>query len=447
MAQKILIVGGVGGGATVAAQIRRNNQDAVIMLFEKGEYVAFSNCGMPYYLGGTVQDRDQILFSTEQFAEKYSVNVRTKAEVTAIQRNEKTVTYMADGQENTENYDKLILSPGATAIMPSIPGLNKARTFSLHTIPDMDKIAKYMQEQQPKTAAIVGGGFIGLEMLENLYEQGITCTLIDRSEQVMNPVDSDMAALVHSYIKEKNINLVLHDGLKKFTNDGRTLHLESGKTVEADLTIMAVGIKPHTQLASNANLSIGETGAIKVNHFMQTEDPSIYALGDAVETTDEITGAAKMIALAWPAHRQAFIIASHLNNEHIPYQGTIGSSILRLFDMTIGATGANRNSLTANGMSFKETTIETLSNASYFPSADKLWIKVLFDAKNGQIYGGQVVGYAGADKRLAILSTAIKGKLTVFDLQELELAYAPPYSSPKDPVNILGYKAASMLKK
>ncbi|GIP64811.1 NADH dehydrogenase [Virgibacillus pantothenticus] len=445
MTQKILIVGGVGGGATVAAQIRRKNKDATIIIFDKDEYIAFSNCGMPYYLGNTVKDREQILYPKEEFAVKYGVQVRTKAEVTAIHREQKAITYLTESKQYTETYDQLILSPGATAVMPPIPGMDQTRTFSLHTIADMDEIAAYIEEQHPKSAAIVGGGFIGLEMLENLHAKELNCTLIDRSDQVMNPLDQDMAETVHEYINEKQVHLLLNNGLKEFSNEGKTLHVASGKTVAADMTIMAVGIQPNVQLAQEAGLSIGKTGAIIVNEYMQTDDPAIYALGDAVETTDWITGEPRNIALAWPAHRQAFIIASHLHGQPIPYQGTIGSSILRLFEITIGATGANRIELEAKGIPYKEAKIETLSNANYFPSTAKLWIKILFDAHNGRIYGGQAVGYAGADKRLAILSTAIKGRMTVFDLPELELAYAPPYSSPKDPVNILGYKATSML--
>ncbi|MGX4670352.1 CoA-disulfide reductase [Cerasibacillus sp. JNUCC 74] len=445
MAKKMIIVGAVGGGATVAAQIRRDNIDTTIILFDKNGYVSFSNCGMPYYLGKTVANRNDILYPKDKFEEKYNVHVRTYAEVTAIDRKNKMITYVSQSKQFTETYDQLILSPGATAVMPSIPGMNKMRTFNLHTIPDMDAIATFIEEKQPKTAAIIGGGFIGLEMLENLHERGIQCTLIDRSDQVMNPIDDDMAKIVHQYVNNKNVDLILNDRLQEFSNDGKTLHLNSGKVVEADITIMAVGIRPNIKLAKEANLSIGKTEAIVVNEFMQTDDPAIYALGDAVETKDFITGEPRNIALAWPAHRQAFIIANHINGKSIPYYGTIGSSILRLFDLTLGATGLNRYRLETQKIDYKEAKIETLSSAGYFPGADKLWIKILFDAANGRIYGGQVVGYAGADKRLAILSTAIKSKLTVYDLPELELAYAPPYSSPKDPINILGYKAITLL--
>ncbi|GAA0413453.1 MAG: CoA-disulfide reductase [Bacillota bacterium] len=446
MAKKILIVGGVGGGATVAAQIRRANKEDEIILLEKGGHVSFSNCGMPYYIGGTIENRDAILYSKEKFSEKFQVEVRTFTEVTAIDRSNKEITYCSKTGNHQETYNTLILSPGASAVMPSIKGMNRERTFSLHTIPDMDAIHAYIETNQPKSAAVIGGGFVGLEMIENLHAKGITCKLIDRSEQVMNVIDADMARIVQEYLTKKNIEVRLNDGLHHFSNDGKLLHVNSGGTIQADLTIMAVGIRPNTKLAVDASLEIGKTGAILVNTFMQTSDPSIYALGDVVETKDPITGHGRNIALAGPAHRQAFVIANHLNGKPITYNGTYGTNILKLFDLTIGSTGHNSDSLEAYGKSYDVATLQSLSNASYYPGADKLWIKVLFDKQHGTILGGQVVGHAGVDKRLAVLATAIKGKLTVFDLSDLELGYAPPYSSPKDPINILGYKASSKLE-
>ncbi|PAV28088.1 CoA-disulfide reductase [Virgibacillus profundi] len=447
MTQKVVIVGGVGGGATVAAQIRRNDKDSEVIIFDKGNHISFSNCGMPYYIGGTVEERDNLLIPTDKFMEKYDVDVRVNSEVIAIDRNQKLIQYSTASGIKEETYDKLILSPGASANAPNIEGINEKRTFTLHTIPDMDQIHSFIKEKKPKTAAIVGAGFIGMEMVENLHALGLDCTVIDRSKQVTKIIEKDMASIVEDHLKEKNVKLILDDGLASFSNDGRELLLTSGKTVQADMTILAIGIKPNTKLAIDASLKLGETGAIHVNEFMQTTDPDIYALGDAVETMDQITKTTRHVALAWPAHRQAFIIASHLDGEIIAYSGTLGSAILKIFDLTVGATGHTSTSLKRLGYTFKEATLSTYSYARYYPGSDKLWLKVLFDEKSGAIYGAHVVGFAGADKRLAVLATAIKAKLTVADLPELELAYAPPYSSSKDPINILGYKASAALER
>lgn len=446
MTQRILIVGGVGGGATVAAQIRRNNKQAKIIIFDKGDYISFSNCGMPYYIGEVVADRSDILIPTDQFMNKYDVDIRTNSEVISINRAANHIQYKNKSGTHQEAYDQLILSPGAQAIIPDFPGLDGNRTFALHTIPDMDDIYTFIKINKPKTAAIVGAGFIGMEVLENLHAHGIQCTVIDRSKQVMKIVDEDLAATIQDHLKEKSVEVILEEGLDHFTNNGKTLVLQSGKNVDADMTILALGIKPNTALAIKASLELGKTGAIKVNDFMQTNDPAIYALGDVTETKDFLTETPRHIALAWPAHRQAFIIASHLNGEKIPYNGTLGSAILKIFDLTVSATGLTSASLQKMGLLFKVATLTSYSHAKYFPGAEKLWMKVLFNGKDGTIYGAQVVGYDGVDKRLAVFATAIKARLTVADLPELELAYAPPYSNSKDPVNILGYKASAMLK-
>lgn len=446
--KKIVIVGGVGGGATVAAQIRRTDKEAEIHLFEKGSYVSFSNCGMPYYLGGVLESRDDILYPAEEFEGNFNLHVHTETEVTRVLREQKQITFqkqVSTTQEETLSYDKLILSPGAYALCPQIDGMAEARTFTLHTIPDMDAIDHFIEKHQPATAAVIGAGFIGLEMVENLQSRGLHCTLIDRGEQVAKLVDKDMADHVADHLTEKNVSLKLNDGLSSFSNKGKKLHLASGKTVDADMTILSIGVRPNIQLAVHSGLKIGNTGAIAVNQFMQTSDPDIYALGDVVETPDSITGVERNVALAWPAHRQAFIIASHLTNKKIAYQGTMGTGILKVFDLTVGSTGHTSTTLKQEGYTFKEAILQAHSNVGYYPGSDRLWIKILFDAETGLIYSGQVVGYAGADKRLAVLATAIKGKLTVYDLQELEIGYAPPFSNSKDPLNILGYKAASLI--
>lgn len=444
MGNKIVIVGGVGGGSTVAAQIRRMDSESEIIIFDKGEYIAFSNCGMPYYIGGIVKERDHLLRNANDFAKKYSVKLNLNSEVVQINRHKKEITFHTNNLEHQESYDTLILAPGAHASVPDLDGLNEEVTFTLHTIPDMDTIHTFITKNKPKTCAIVGAGFIGLEMVENLHQLGIDCTLIDRSEQVMKLVDPDMTGMIQDHLKAKDVNLILNDGIKSFTNAGKTLHLTSGKSLHADMTILSVGITPNTKLASEAGLQIGKTGAIAVNDYMQTNEPSIFALGDAVETSDYSTKTPRHVALAWPAHRQAFIIASYLKGKNTPYQGTLGSSIFKVFDLTVAVTGHNSASLDQLGIDYQEVTHEALSHAGYYPGAEKVCIKVLFDKNDGKILGAQVIGEDGVDKRLAVLATAIKGGLRVTELAELELAYSPPYASPKDPINIIGYKAINI---
>lgn len=445
MTHKIIIVGGVAGGATVAAQIRRQDKQSEIIIFDQGNHIAFSNCGLPYYIGDIVKNRDDLLFPAKTFEEKYAVKVRINAEVTTIQRTNKRIQYKDVSGIREESYDKLILSPGAHAITPEFAGMDENRTFTLRTIPDMDRMYAFIKESKPKSAVIVGAGFIGMETVENLHQLGIKCTIIDRSKQVMKIVDADMASVIQEHLLEKDVDLILQEGLDHFTNHGKTVVVSGGENMDADMTILALGIKPNTQLASEAGLTTGKTGGITTNPFMQTDDPNIYALGDAVETNDFATDSPRHVALAWPAHRQAFIIASHLNGEKIAYKGTLGTAILKAFDLTVGSAGHTSVSLEQQGISFKETVLQAHSHASYYPGAEKLWLKILFNDQDGTIYGAQSVGYGGADKRLAVLATAIKAKLTVTDLPDLELGYAPPFGNSKDPVNMLGYKASAML--
>ena len=445
MKQKIIIVGGVAGGATVAAQIRRQDKHSDIIIFDRGDHIAFSNCGLPYYIGEIVKNRDDLLFPTGAFEEKYDVEIRVNSEVTAINREKKHIQYKNTSGIHEETYDKLILSPGADAVAPDFAGIDKQRTFTLHTIPDMDKMNAFIKENKPKTAAIVGAGFIGMEVVENLHALGIKCTIIDRSKHVMKIVDEDMASVIQDHLTEKRVDLILEEGLDHFNNEGKTLVLSSGAHIDADMTILALGIKPNVKLASEAALAIGKTGAITTNRYMQTTDPDIYALGDAVETNDFATDSPRHVALAWPAHRQAFIISSHLNGENIAYRGTLGTAILKVFDLTVGAAGHTSRSLTDMELPYMKTTLQAHSHANYYPGAEKLWLKILFNGQDGTIYGAQAVGYDGADKRLAVLATAIKAKLTVTDLPDLELGYAPPYGNSKDPINVLGYKASAML--
>ncbi|WP_087975175.1 CoA-disulfide reductase [Oceanobacillus rekensis] len=445
MSQKIIIVGGVGGGATVAAQLRRMDKDSEILLFDKCGYISFANCGMPYHIGGTVEERDTLLYPTRKFSDKYDVHIHTNSEVISINRSKKTIQYMVDGTVNEESFDKLILSPGASPIAPNVKGIDNSRTFTLRTIEDMDQINAFIKQAKPTNTTIIGAGFIGLEMLENLHQLGLKCTIVDRSQQVIKNVDEDMAEVIENHLKEKGVDVILNDGLEGFDHDGKTLILDSGKQIETDMTILAIGITPNTKLATDASLELGTTGAIAVNEYMQTTDPDIYALGDAVEVRDFLTGSPKRIALAWPAHRQAYIISSHLFGNPVPYQGNLGSSILKIFDLTVAATGHNSNSLKDEGILFKHTLLSTYSHAAYYPGSKKIWIKVFFNGDSGLLYGANVIGYEGVDKRMAVLATAIKGKLTVTDLPELELGYSPVYSSSKDPINVVGYKAQDEL--
>ncbi|GGP16573.1 CoA-disulfide reductase [Oceanobacillus neutriphilus] len=446
MVNKIVIIGGVGGGATVAAQIRRTDPDSEIHILDRCGYISFANCGMPYYLGGEITERDRVIYSENDFAEKYNVSIETYAEVTHIEKEKKTVFFEKNNKPYEMDYDTLILSPGARAIMPDLQGI-QSNTFTLRTIEDMDRIEAFISEKQPKTAAVIGGGFVGLEMVENLHKRGLQCSLIDHSEHVMKRLDPDMASHVDEHLMENGVELYLNDKLKSYSNHGTTLHLQSGKTIKADMTLMAVGITPNVELAKDAGLELGETGAIKVNKVMQTNDPSIYALGDAVEEVDFITKKPAHVALAWPAHRQAFVIASHLNGETIQRDGILGSSLFRVFDLTVAITGQNSQSLNELNIPFNAVTSKGFSHAGYYPGSEKLWMKIVYDPKSGQLLGGSVIGKKGADKRMAVLATAIKGKLTVDDLTDLELGYNPIYSSSKDAINILGYKAREQWKK
>lgn len=446
MTDKILIVGGVGGGATAASQMRRFDENAEIILFDKGDYISFSNCGMPYYIGPFIEKRDQILFPEDKFSEKYNVDVRTGSEVTGINRENKTITYQNRAGTHTEDYDVLILSPGASAGFPDIKGVDNSRTFLLHTIPDMDKINQYIEKHKPKSATVTGAGFVGLEMLENLHASGLDCTMINRSDRIFKAVDPDMAEVIPQHLEDKGVALHLADGVDYFSDDGQIVHLKSGRQIESDMNIMAVGIRPNTNLLESAGLEIGVTGGVKVNEFMQTSDESIYCLGDAAETKSFVTGEAVNIHLAPPAHRQAYVLSSHIAGRATAYQGTLGTSMIKLFDLTMGAAGRNSTALENAGIEYEAVTTKGKSHAGYYPGAETLWLKVLFSPEDGTMLGAQAIGFDGVDKRLAVLATAIQAGMKVYELAALEVGYAPPYSRPKDPVNILGYKTAEMFE-
>lgn len=449
MNKKIVIIGGVAGGATTAARLRRLDETSTIILFEKGEHISFANCGLPYYIGETIKERSKLLVQTvEGMSKKFNLDIRNLSEVVKINRDSKTVQVknLVNNKTYEESYDVLVLSPGAKPIIPPINGLKDAQNmFTLRNIPDTDKIKGFIDTNHPKEAVVVGGGFIGLEMAENLVDRGINVTLIEMANQVMAPLDVEMAAIVHKHLQEKGVKLILKDGVISFENHGTKIFLESGKEIETDLTLLSIGVKPENSLAIDAGLNIGDRGGIVVNEYLQTNDPSIYALGDAIEVVDYINGTLAMYPLAGPANRQGRIVANHINGKSDSYKGTLGTGIAKVFDLTVASTGNNEKTLKRIGINYKVVHIHPSSHAGYYPGANPISLKLIFDEKSGRIFGAQAVGKDGVDKRIDVLATAIKGNLTVFDLTELELSYAPPFSSAKDPVNMAGYVASNMI--
>ncbi|MFZ3578335.1 CoA-disulfide reductase [Virgibacillus sp. DJP39] len=447
--KKIIIVGGVAGGATAAARLRRLDEESQIVLFERGEYVSFANCGLPYYIGETIKDRSKLLVQTvEGMSKKFNLDIRNLTEVNKIDRENKTVEAknLETGGSYKESYDVLILSPGAKPIFPPIPGVKEAdNIFTLRNIPDTDKIKAYVDERRPKEAVVIGGGFIGLEMAENLVDRGVAITLVEMAKQVMAPLDYEMAAIVHRHLREKGINLILEDGVKAFEDNGNKIVLSSGKEINTDMTILSIGVKPENSLATDAGLEVGKRGGIKVNEYLQTSDPAIFALGDAIEVTDYITGQPTMIPLAGPANRQGRIVANNVYGKKEAYKGTLGTGIAKVFDLTVATTGNNEKVLSQKGIEYKVAHVHPASHAGYYPGAAPIALKLIFDENSGKLFGAQAVGTDGVDKRIDVIATAIKGNLTVHDLTEIELSYAPPFSSAKDPVNMVGYVASNMI--
>jgi CoA-disulfide reductase len=449
MTKKIVIIGGVAGGATAAARLRRLDETSTIVLFERGEHISFANCGLPYYIGETIKDRQKLLVQTvEGMSKKFNLDIRNLSEVTQINRDKKTVSVknLQTNEVYEESYDTLVLSPGAKPIFPPIEGIKEAENiFTLRNIPDTDKIKAVVDEQQPKRAVVVGGGFIGLEMAENLADRGIEVTVVEMANQVMAPLDYEMAAIVHNHLRAKGVNLILEDGVKAFLQKGTTIELTSGTRLCSDLTILSIGVRPENQLALNAGLHVGERGGILVNDYLQTNDENIFAIGDAIEVKDYINGNAAMIPLAGPANRQGRIVANNIYGKAERYKGTLGTSIARVFDLTVATTGNNEKRLKQLNTEFKAIHIHPASHAGYYPGAAPIALKLLFSPATGKILGAQAVGMDGVDKRIDVIATAIKGELTVFDLTEVELSYAPPYSSAKDPVNMAGYVASNIM--
>ncbi|WP_339223166.1 CoA-disulfide reductase [Paenibacillus sp. FSL W7-1332] len=449
MGKKILIVGGVAGGASAAARLRRLDEDSAIVLVERGEYISFANCGLPYYIGETITDRDKLMVQTVPgLSRRYELDIRNLSEVTSILRDEKMVTIknLITGETYTESYDYLILSPGANPVVPDIPGLSEARNvFTLRNIPDTDRIKHFIDHNNPKEAVVVGGGFIGLEMAENLTDRGVHVTVIEMANQVMAPLDYEMAAIVHSHLQEKGVRLILEDGVQAFHDGGQRIELSSGNQISTDMILLSIGVRPENSLAVDADLPVNNRGGIQVNEYLQTADPSIYAIGDAIEVKDFVLQSQAFIPLAGPANRQGRLVADHIYGKNNSYKGTLGSSITKVFDLTVAATGINEKSLKQIRAPYQAIHIHPSSHAGYYPGAYPISLKLLFHPETGQIYGAQAIGADGVDKRIDVIATAIKGNLNVWDLAELELSYAPPYSSAKDPVNYAGYVAANIM--
>ena len=447
---KIVIIGGVAGGASAATRLRRMNETNEIVMFERSDYISFANCGLPYHIGETIKDRNQLLVQTVKgMNDRFGIDVRVKTEVLKINPKEKTVLAknLLTGEKYEESYDKLLLSPGAEAFIPPIPGVNSKNIFSLRNMGDMDKIKAKVDSGEVKRAIVVGAGFIGIEIAENLVERDIKVTILEKSNQVLAPVDFEIASEVHAHIKEFGTELYLEESAREFIDIGAQTKviLESGKELYADLIIMAIGVKPENKLAMEAGLELGKTGGIKVDEFLQTSDPDIYAVGDAIEVKHYLSGAESLIPLAWPANRQGRIVADTiLGIRKKSYKGSLGTAILKAFDLTVSATGLNEKQLKRLGIPYMVTTVNRNDHASYYPGATPMTLKLIFNVE-GDILGAQAIGYKGVDKRIDTIATAIKGNLKVWDLQELEIAYAPPYNSAKDPVNIAGYAAENMI--
>ena len=441
--KKILIVGGVAGGAGTAARLRRLDENARIILFERGSYISFANCALPYYIGGEITDKNALTVQTVQsFTARFNVDVRIHSNVTAIHPDTKTVS-VHDTQNNRvyeESYDSLVLSPGAEPVRPPIEGIQSERVFTLRSIPDTFAIKEFIEKKHARSVVIVGGGFIGIEMAENLKRAGLEVTLIEMADQVIATVDYDIACEVHAHLQEKGVRLQLNSALSSVSDTGSALDIQlTSGNVKADMMILAIGVNPESALAHAAGLKLSPKGAIVVDEHMRTSDPSIYALGDAVQIKDFVSEQDGYVPLAGPANKQARIVADVICGVPSSYCGTQGSSIIKAFDLTVGATGINEKTAKRLGIAYEKSFTYSSNHASYYPGAQSMSIKTLYDPQTGSILGAQIVGREGVDKRLDVFATAIRARMKAADLAQLELSYAPPYNSAKDPVNIAGF--------
>ena len=448
MGKKIVIIGGVAGGATVATRLRRLDESAEILIFEKGQYVSFANCGLPYHIGNVIQERQSLLVTTKEILwNRFRIEVRMENEVLSVEPQAKTVQVKGkDGVVYAQSYDELVLSPGSMPMKPPIPGINLPLVKSLRTIPDMDGI-KALADQGKKSCAVIGGGFIGIEVAENLVERGIEVTLIEAAPHILAPLDTEISMICEKEMRDNGIELILGDGVKTFTehNGGIRTETGSGRIIDADFVVAAIGVKPDTAFLKESGIKLNERGYIKVDNRLHTSQPSIWAAGDAIETTDYVTGAPASIALAGPANRQARIIADNICGIDRIYKGSQGTSILKIFDLVAASTGNNERQIQRSGVDYKAIYVHPQSHAAYYPGAMQMTIKVLVDP-TGKLLGGQVVGYEGIDKLIDVLATVIKFGGTVDDLAELDLAYAPPFLSAKSPANMIGFTAQNQLE-
>ena len=444
MSKKIIIVGGVAGGATAAARIRRLDEQAEIIVFERSGFVSYANCGLPYYIGGVIQDKEELTLQTpENFRERFRIDVRVRHEVTAIHPDKKTVSVknLKTGEEFEENYDKLLLSPGARPVQPNLPGVGIDNLFTLRTVEDTLRIREFVLKEKPKSAVLAGGGYIGLEVAENLRELGMDVTIVQRPNQVLNPLDYEMATFVHAKMREKGIHLMLGHSVEGFEQkDGKTMViLKDGEPLKTDMVILAIGVAPDTRLAKDAGISLGIKNSIVVNERMETSVPDIYAVGDAVEVHHRITGQKALISLAGPANKQGRIAADNICGGNSSYKGSQGSSVIKIFDMTVATTGLNEQAAKQAGIDCDKVYLSPSSHASYYPGGTMMTMKVLFEKETYRLLGAQIIGYDGVDKRIDVLATAMAAGMSALELQDLDLAYAPPYSSAKDPVNMAGF--------
>ena len=442
---KTIIIGGVAGGATAAARLRRLNEKAEIIILERGEYVSFANCGLPYYIGGVITDREDLTLQTPQsFKARFNIDVRVLNEAVKINPNTKTVTVknLRTGETYEETYDNLILSMGAEPIRPNIEGADGSNVFTLRNIPDTLKIKNYIDTAKPRSAVVIGGGYIGVEMAENLAQAGLKVAIVELADHLIAPLDFDMAADVHRYIKSKGVDLHLNNGVKAI--NGNTVILQNGE-ITADMIILSVGVRPETAIAKDCGIELNPRGSVVVNNKMQTNISDIYAVGDAVEVEDFLTKKPAFIPLAGPANKQGRIAADNIAGYESVYTGTQGSAVLKLFDMTVATTGLNEKAAQAAGIDYDKAYTYSASHATYYPGAAQMSIKALWDKKTLKIIGAQIVGFDGVDKRMDVLATAIRFGAKITDLTTLELCYAPPFGSAKDPVNMLGFVAENIV--
>lgn len=450
MAKQILIVGGVAGGASCAARLRRLDETAEIVLFERGEYISFANCGLPYYIGGVIPKREQLLVQDVKTMNAwFNLEIHTKAEVIAIQPEQKTVTvrYLRTGEERQERYDVLVLSPGASPIVPRLKGLEEARDriFTIRNIADVDALKGFMDTTAPKTAVVVGGGFIGLEMAENLRHKGLDVHLVEAADQVMTALDPEMATLIAAELKKNGVKLSLGTAIQGFADAGKTVVLADGSRIATDLTVLAIGVRPESWLIKDAGLAVNERGAIVIDdQFRVAGAEDIYAIGDAVETTDRIFGEKTQIPLAGPANRMGRMVADIICGKDKHYKGSLGSSIVRVFKVQAASTGKNEKQLKQMGMDYRSIHLYPANHATYYPGASQISLKVLYAPEDGKLYGAQAVGQEGCDKTIDVIATAIAGDMSVYDLADVELCYAPPFNTAKSAVNYAGYIAENL---